>query len=299
MMPLPMLDHRYLVPTDGSFRLRDAATKPPPDAADQEACKKKLKKRRKRFAELQDVLYAHDRWSLLCIFQAMDGAGKDSTIRAVTQGVNPSGFQVFCFKQPSAEELDHDFLWRSASRLPERGRIGIFNRSYYEEVLVVRVHPEYLGKQKLPREMSLDDLWRERFDSIRDHERHLFRNGTVVLKFFLNVSQEEQHTRFVARAEDGTKNWKFSGTDVAESRYWDDYMKAYEEMLRETSRPEAPWYCIPADDKPYMRLQVGNIIVKTLEQLPLEYPKPSKEQRDKMEKAVEELRGGRADSRER
>jgi PPK2 family polyphosphate:nucleotide phosphotransferase len=213
----------------------------------------------------------------------MDAAGKDSTIRAVMSGVDPAGCQVFSFKQPSSEELDHDFLWRTAKSLPQRGRIGIFNRSYYEETLVVRVHPEYLGGQKLPREINLDDLWQERFESIRDHEKHLARNGTVILKFWLNVSQQEQHKRFLSRLDDKRKNWKFSAGDIAESKLWPDYMHAYEQTLNATSRPWAPWYAIPADDKPYMRLQVAEIIVDSLKKLQLKYPEVSGRQLREMD----------------
>jgi PPK2 family polyphosphate:nucleotide phosphotransferase len=211
----------------------------------------------------------------------MDAAGKDGTIRAVLSGINPAGCQVFSFKQPSAEELDHDFLWRTVRRLPERGRIGVFNRSYYEEVLVVRVHPEYLAPQRLPDPPDdLAELWRQRYASIHEHEEHLARAGTVILKFWLNVSRGEQRKRFLARLDEPDKNWKFSSGDVAERRHWDAYMEAYEDALNATSRPHAPWYAIPADDKPYMRLAVAEIVVQTLESLGLEYPKV-----DKAEKA--------------
>jgi len=215
---------------------------------------------------------------VLLVFQAMDAAGKDSTIRAVMSGVDPAGCQVFSFKQPNSEELDHDFLWRTAKSLPQRGRIGIFNRSYYEEVLVVRVHPEYLANQKLPHRVALDELWQQRYESIRDHEQHLARNGTVVLKFWLNVSHEEQRNRFLSRLEEPEKNWKFSTSDVEESRRWNDYMNAYEHALNATSRPWAPWYAIPADDKPYARLQVAKIIVESLKSLDLQYPEVSVKQ---------------------
>ena len=243
--------------------------------------KKRLAKLVDEFDDLQRRLYAADKHSVLLVFQAMDAAGKDSTIRAVMSGVDPAGCQVFSFKQPSSEEVDHDFLWRTAKSLPQRGRIGVFNRSYYEEVLVVRVHPEYLGGQKLPRQISLDELWQERFESIRDHEKHLARNGTVILKFWLNVSQDEQHKRFLSRLDDQRKNWKFSAGDVSESNLWPDYMNAYEQALNATSRPWAPWYAIPADDKPYMRLQVIETIVNTLKKLDLQYPDVSEKQRAK------------------
>jgi len=217
------------------------------------------------------MLYAYDRYALLLIFQALDAAGKDGTIRAVMTGINPAGCQVFSFKQPTPEELDHDFLWRTACRLPERGRIGIFNRSYYEEVLVVRVHPEFLEPQKLP-DLDLARIWEQRYESICDHEKHLARNGTVILKFWLNVSKEEQRQRFLDRIEEPEKNWKFAPRDVHERTFWDDYMRAYEDVLNATSRPWAPWYAIPADDKPYMRLCVADIIVKSLKKLGLKYP---------------------------
>jgi PPK2 family polyphosphate:nucleotide phosphotransferase len=202
----------------------------------------------------------------------MDAAGTDGTIRAILNGVNPAGYQVFSFKQPTPEELDHDFLWRTSRRLPERGRIGIFNRSYYEEVLVVRVHPHYLGSQKLPADVDLETVWQDRYASIREHEQHLARNGTVVLKFWLNVSHEEQQQRFLARLEDKDKNWKFSISDIRERAFWDEYMAAFEAALAETSRPWAPWYAIPADNKSYMRLCVADILVRTLESLDLSYP---------------------------
>jgi PPK2 family polyphosphate:nucleotide phosphotransferase len=263
-----------LVPFNGDFHLSKASTLV--KAVDED------KKYRKRLAKLVDELddlqrrlYASDKFSVLLVFQAMDAAGKDSTIRAVMSGVDPTGCQVFSFKQPSAEELDHDFLWRTAKSLPQRGRIGIFNRSYYEEVLVVRVHPEYLGGQKLPFKVDLDELWQQRYESIRDHEKHLARNGTVILKFWLNVSRDEQRKRFLSRLDEPQKNWKFSAGDVAEASRWNDYMNAYESALNATSRPWAPWYAIPADDKPYARLQVAETIVASLKSLDLQYPEVS------------------------
>lgn len=232
-----------------------------------------------RMAELQEMLYAHDRYSLLVIFQAMDAAGKDGAIRHVMSGINPQGCQVFSFKHPSATELDHDFMWRTHCALPERGRIGIFNRSYYEEVLVVRVHPEYLQGQQLPEIDDLETLWQHRYESIRDHEKHLARNGTVILKFWLNVSHEEQRQRFLSRLDEPEKNWKFSTGDVRERGFWKQYMRAYQTALTETSRPWAPWYAIPADNKPYMRARVSEIIVRTLESLDLRYPEVSADER--------------------
>ena len=275
-------DDTFRVPFDGSFRITDATTRPPPDAPDKKKCRRDLKERVDEISDLQRILYAHDRHAVLLVFQALDAAGKDSTIRAVASGINPAGCQVSNFKQPSAEELDHDFLWRSASRLPERGRIGIFNRSYYEEVLVVRVHPEYLAHQRLPEGFDSERIWDHRFDSIRDHERHLARNGTVILKFWLNVSREEQKRRFLARIDVPEKNWKFSTADIRERGHWDEYMHAYEEALRATSRPWAPWYAIPADDKPFMRLVVAEILRSTLKGMELHYPTIDDAQRAKL-----------------
>ncbi len=275
------LSHRYRVPDDGSFRVTRASTAPPDDAPHKKDCKKRLDQLTEELFELQRVLYAHDRHAVLLIFQALDAAGKDGTIRAVMTGVNPAGCQVFSFKQPSREELDHDFLWRTTMRLPERGRIGIFNRSYYEEVLVVRVHPEFLEAQRLPHRPEPERLWQERYRSIREHEEHLARNGTVILKFWLNVSRDEQRRRFLSRIEEPEKNWKFSSGDVRERRFWDDYMRAYEDALNQTSRPWAPWYAIPADDKPYMRMRVAEIVVESLRSLPLAYPRVGPEERAK------------------
>jgi len=269
----------YLVPLDGSFRLADAPTAPPEDAPGKKACRKRLKDLRREIAETQRMLYARDEDALLLVFQAMDAAGKDGTIRAVLDGVNPAGCQVASFKKPSAEELDHDFLWRTTKRLPERGRIGVFNRSYYEEVLVVRVHPEYLTYQRLPDAIDPTTIWDERFTSIREHERHLARNGTRILKFWLNVSREEQRQRFLARLDEPEKNWKFATGDVKERGHWEAYMQAYEAALAATSRPGAPWYAIPADDKPFMRLCVAEIIVETLRGLGLAYPQVDDETR--------------------
>ena len=263
-----------LVPFNSDFNLSEARTLNE-NVPDKKTYKKRLEKLVDELDDLQRRLYASDKYSVLLVFQAMDAAGKDSTIRAVMSGVDPAGCQVFSFKQPSSEELDHDFLWRTAKSLPQRGRIGIFNRSYYEEVLVVRVHPQYLGGQKLPFQVGLDELWQQRYESIRDHEKHLARNGTVVIKFWLNVSRDEQRKRFLSRLDDQRKNWKFSSGDVDESGLWSDYMNAYEQALNATSRPWAPWYAIPADDKPSARLQVAEIIVESLKSLNLEYPKVS------------------------
>jgi PPK2 family polyphosphate:nucleotide phosphotransferase len=262
----------FLIADDGSFRIVHARTAPPKDAPGKKKCKQSLAKRIDEISDLQRVLYADDRYAILLVFQAMDAAGKDGTIRAVMSGINPAGCQVFSFKQPTPEELDHDFLWRTTKCLPERGRIGIFNRSYYEEVLVVKVHPEYLNTQKLPDRIDNKGIWQQRYESIREHERHLARNGTVILKFWLNVSREEQRQRFLARIDEPHKNWKFSTGDVQERTFWKDYMAAYEAAINATSRPWAPWYAIPADDKPFMRLAVAQIIIKSLKKLKLKYP---------------------------
>jgi PPK2 family polyphosphate:nucleotide phosphotransferase len=224
-------------------------------------------------AAMQDILYAQDKWSLLLVFQAMDAAGKDGAIKHVMSGVNPQGCQVSSFKAPSSEELDHDFLWRCQKHLPERGRIGIFNRSYYEEVLVVRVHEQILKAQKLPEKLITKDIWEERFQDIRNFEKYLTRNGTIVLKFFLNVSKKEQKKRFIERIEDPDKNWKFSATDAKERGYWDDYMFAYEELIKNTSTKKSPWYVIPADNKSYARIAIASAIIHALDEMELEYPK--------------------------
>jgi PPK2 family polyphosphate:nucleotide phosphotransferase len=226
-----------------------------------------------RLAGLQEKLYAQDQWAVLAIFQAMDAAGKDGAIKHVMSGINPQGCQVHAFKAPSHEELDHDFLWRIVKALPERGRIGIFNRSHYEEVLVVRVHPEMLARQHLPKAVVGKDIWDERFKSIRTFERHLARNGVLVLKFFLHVSREEQRQRFLARLEEPAKRWKFEMADVAERKLWDKYMHAYEDAIRHTSRPEAPWYVVPADNKPFARLVIAEAMIEAMEGLKLEFPK--------------------------
>ena len=277
----------YLVPFDGSFRVKNASTTPITEGHLHR--KKHRKEATRNLNKLQRVLAAGDRHSVLIVFQAMDAAGKDSTIRAVMQGVDPSGCQVFSFKKPSSQELDHDFLWRTTCRLPERGRIGIFNRSQYEEVLVVRVHPQILSAQKLPGEINLDTIWDDRLQSIREQEEHLARNGTVILKFWLNVSKDEQKNRFLSRLDQADKNWKFEPRDVVERRHWDDYMHAYEQALNATSRPWAPWYAIPADSKPYMQARVASIIVDSLQSIGLKYPTPSDEDRAEFDSARAEL----------
>jgi PPK2 family polyphosphate:nucleotide phosphotransferase len=232
-----------------------------------------IKANRKRLSDLQEKLYAQDRWSLLLIFQGMDAAGKDSAIKSVFDGINPQGCEVHSFKQPSTHELDHDFMWRSAIALPARGQIGIFNRSYYEECLVVRVHPETLAKEKLPSRLVTKNIWRERFEDITAFERYLARNGTVILKFFLNVSKEEQRERFLDRLDQPAKNWKFSMADISERALWAKYQAAYQEMVRHTSSAAAPWIVVPADHKWFARVVIGSTIVSALEALDLEFPK--------------------------
>src|SRR6266550_7049451 len=231
---------------------------------------------RKRLSDFQEKLYAQDRWSLLLIFQGMDAAGKDSAINAIFEGVNPQGCEVTSFKQPTSHELDHDFMWRSAIALPERGRIGIFNRSYYEECLVTRVHPELLVKEKIPPKLITKNIWRERFEDISAFERYLSRNGTVILKFFLNISREEQRERFLDRLEEPAKNWKFSMADIAERALWPRYMAAYQDLVRHTSTPLAPWFVVPADHKWFARVVIGSAIVSTLETLNLRFPRTDK-----------------------
>ena len=250
-----------------------------------------LEKNRVALAEAQNLLYASDTYSLLLIFQAMDAAGKDGAIQHVMSGVNPQGCQVYSFKQPSAEELDHTFLWRCMKALPEKGRIGIFNRSYYEEVLVVRVHPEWLGAQRLPVTKINDDFWNDRYEDINTFERHLVRNGTRVLKFFLNVSKKEQKKRFLARLKDPAKNWKFSAGDVAERQHWDEYMAAYEAMLNATSTEWAPWYVIPADQKWAARSMIADIVVDAIRSLDLQYPTVDEKTRQENEEARRMLEG--------
>jgi len=242
-------------------------------------------------SEMQDKLYAQDRWGLLLIFQAMDAAGKDGTIKHVMSGINPQGCQVYSFKSPSPEELDHDFLWRTSLCLPERGRIGIFNRSYYEEVLAVRVHPEFLEKQRLPSCLVTNQIWKERFEDISAFERYATRNGIAIRKFFLNVSREEQKKRFLERLDNPDKNWKFSMADARERERWDDYMAAYEEMIRHTASTHAPWYVVPADDKWFTRLVVAAAIIEALDDMNLAYPKVDDEKRKELEAARSMLEG--------
>ena len=272
---------RYRVTKGKKFRLEDH------DPGDTHGMKSESKEEAKELlqrgvellAEYQDKLYAQDRWAVLLIFQAMDAAGKDSTIKHVMSGVNPQGCEVYSFKQPSNEELDHDFLWRCVPWLPNRGHIGIFNRSYYEEVLVVRVHPEFLAAQKLPLELVTKRVWEERYQDIVNFEHYLSRQGTVIRKFFLHVSRAEQKKRFLARLDEAENHWKFSAGDVRERRYWGDYMAAYERLIRATATPDAPWYVVPADNKWFTRLVVAAAVVKTMDDLDLHYPKVGKKQR--------------------
>ena len=241
-----------------------------------------LKEHINKMAELQDKLYAADKYSLLIIFQAMDAAGKDSAIKHVMSGLNPQGTQVFSFKQPSTEELNHDYMWRTNKSLPERGRIGIFNRSYYEEVLIVRVH-NLIKAQKIPTELITKDIWEKRFEQIINFEKYLYENGTLIIKFFLHVSKEEQTKRFLERIDDPAKNWKFSDGDLEERKYWDDYMKNYEEVLAATSTKLAPWYIIPADKKWFARLAISEVVIETMKNLDLKYPEVSEEQKNNLE----------------
>lgn len=256
----------------GEFHLKSHKTREK-GGLDKDEGEKILESNRKRLSDFQERLYAQDNWSLLLIFQGMDASGKDSAIKSIFDGVNPQGCEVTSFKQPSSHELDHDFMWRSAVALPERGRIGIFNRSYYEECLVVRVHPEILAKQKIPPQLVTRNIWRERFEDIVAFENYLARNGTVVLKFFLNASKEEQRERFLDRLEQPAKNWKFSMADIGERALWGKYQAAYQEVIRHTSSRAAPWYVVPADHKWFARVVIGSVIVTALEGLDLHFPK--------------------------
>ncbi|HVR70522.1 MAG TPA: polyphosphate kinase 2 family protein [Vicinamibacteria bacterium] len=275
----------YRITNGSTFRLRDHDPGETGQFKSKKEGRERLEAGRERLRELQSVLYAHDRHALLLIFQAMDAAGKDSAIKHVLSGLNPQGCQVFAFKAPSGEELDHDFLWRTNRCLPERGRIGVFNRSYYEEVLIARVHPHILRGQKLPEDRVSDDLWQERFESINDLERHLARNGTVVRKFFLNVSKEEQRRRFLARLDEPEKHWKFTLADVEERKSWDRYLEAYEDMIQHTSTEAAPWYVVPADHKWFTRLVVADAIADTLEDMDPRYPTIDERKREELAKA--------------
>ncbi len=285
------LSNAYRVGDGRKFRLKDVD---PGDTAHIESkgeAAELLEKGVARLADLQDVLYAQDRWGVLLIFQAMDAAGKDGAIKHVMSGVNPQGCQVFSFKAPSAEERDHDYLWRTSKSLPERGRIGIFNRSYYEETLVVRVHPEFLEAQKLPASLITKRIWKERYEDINNFERYLARNGYVVLKFFLHVSKKEQKKRFLKRLDEEQKNWKFSSSDAQERGHWDEYMEAYEDMIRATSSEHAPWYVVPANNKWFTRLVVAAAVVDALSSLDLHYPTLGADKRKELELARALLQG--------
>jgi len=272
-MLLDSIAKRFRIDNPDKFRLSECDSADHDGlSVDKKEAKAMLAKGLARLTELQERLYACDRWSVLIIFQGMDAAGKDSVIKHVMAGLNPQGVEVHPFKQPSAEELGHDFLWRASRRLPERGRIGIFNRSYYEEVLVVRVHPELLKQQKLPATLTGKAIWQQRFNDIRAFEHHLARNGTLILKFFLHVSKEEQRKRFLDRVDEPAKRWKFSMNDVTERKRWDDYQHAYEDMIRQTSWSEAPWFVVPADHKWFTRIVVAGAIVHELQRLNLDFP---------------------------
>jgi PPK2 family polyphosphate:nucleotide phosphotransferase len=283
----------YRVSDGRKFRLKDVDPGDTGDleSEDKDRAKEALQNGVEALAELQDMLYAQDRWSILLIFQAMDAAGKDGTIKHVMSGINPQGCQVSSFKAPTSIDLNHDYLWRCVRQLPERGLIGIFNRSYYEETLVVRVHPEFLAGQKLPPECVKKDIWDERFQDIRSFERYLHRNGTLVRKFFLHVSKKEQEKRFLERLDNPDKNWKFSAGDARERGFWKDYMHAYEETIRETATEDAPWYVVPADNKWYTRVVVAAAIIEALASLDLHYPKVSAAKRKELAAARTALVG--------
>lgn len=263
----------YLVPYDNHFDLKAYSTAPPKDGLSKHECSKRLMDLSLEISDLQRILFAQGKYALLLIFQAMDAAGKDSTIRTVMDCVDPNGCQAFSFEAPTHLELKHDFIWRTVNKLPPHGRIGIFNRSYYEEVLIAKVHPELLKNQKISEDEIDKTFWEQRYESILDHEKHLARNRIVILKFWLNLSKKEQKRRFLSRIDEPQKNWKFSKADINERQYWDEYMKAYHTAIKKTSRPWAPWYAIPADNKPYMRMCVADIIVATLRSLPMNYPR--------------------------
>lgn len=278
----------FVVNGENKVKLSDFSTKYEGDEFSKKDGEKELKKNRKKMAELQDKFYAHNKYSLLIIFQAMDAAGKDSAIKHVMSGVNPQGTQVYSFKQPSKEELDHDYLWRTTKALPERGRIGIFNRSYYEEVLVVRVH-NLVKFQNIPAEFITSNIWNERYEQIRNFENHISMNGTKILKFFLNVSKDEQKNRFLKRLDTPSKNWKFSAGDLEERKLWGEYQRCYQEAINETSTILAPWHIIPADNKWYTRLVISEIINSTLENLKMEYPSLDSEQLENLNVYKQEL----------
>lgn len=273
-----------------NFRLKDFDPEDTLGLKSKEQAHEALERGIARLSELQEKLFAQDRWGILLILQALDAAGKDSTIKHVMSGVNPQGCRVTSFKAPSAEELDHDFLWRTMRFLPERGSIAIFNRSYYEEVLIVRVHPEKLAREKVPQRLISHKIWQKRFEDINANELYLSRNGIIVLKFFLNISKQEQKKRFLERLDEPEKNWKFSASDVLERQYWDEYMRAYEEMIRNTSTKYAPWHVVPADHKWFSRLVVAEALINSLEELELSFPKVDSEKRGELKKAQAALK---------
>lgn len=292
--PLAQELDRYITPFrydgSGKFHLKDHKTSEK-GGLDKEAAQAILDANKKRLTEFQEKLYAQDRWSLLIVFQAMDAGGKDSAIKAIFEGINPQGCEVHAFKAPSSKELDHDFLWRHVIALPERGRIGIFNRSHYEECLVTRVHPELLAKEKLPQRLLTKNIWKERFEDISAWERYLCRNGTVVLKFFLNVSKDEQRERFLDRLQDPAKQWKFSMGDIEERALWPRYQAVYQDIVRHTATSHAPWYVVPADHKWFARVVIGSVINATLEKLDLRFPRADKaslREFDEVRKALEQ-----------
>ncbi len=276
----------YRVESGKKFRLKDFSTSETNGFNDKDQAEKLLEQGVRWMSEQQEMLYAQDRYSLLLIFQAMDAAGKDGTIKHVMSGINPQGVHVYSFKQPTSEELDHEFLWRFAKRMPERGKIGIFNRSYYEDVLVVRVHPEYLSHAKLPPEAIGKKIWDHRYESIRDFEKHHARQGTIIRKFFLHVSRDEQRRRLLSRLEEKSKNWKFAAADIAERAHWDEYQRAYEDAIAATATKDAPWYVVPADHKWFTRLIVAGVIVDALASLRLHFPKVDQSKRKEL-KAIE------------
>jgi PPK2 family polyphosphate:nucleotide phosphotransferase len=288
-MKTDKIAHTFRIESGKHFRLKDFDPGDTGQWKSKEHAERALMAGVARTAELQDKLYAQDRWALLLIFQAMDAAGKDGAVKHVMSGVNPQGCQVYSFKTPSDLELQHDFLWRTTLDLPERGHIGIFNRSYYEEVLVVRVHPQILKNQKTPPSLVGKKIWEERFEDIRCFERHMARSGTVIRKFFLHVSKKEQKKRFLERLEEPEKNWKFSASDIRERGCWDDYQAAYEDMIRNTASEHAPWYVVPADNKWFTRLVISTVVVDTLESLDLSYPKVDDAKKKELEAAKKEL----------
>jgi PPK2 family polyphosphate:nucleotide phosphotransferase len=279
----------YCVAKGEEFRLKDHETSDTGEVKDKEHSQRIIDNRAGLLNNLQEKLYAQDRWAMLLIFQAMDAAGKDAVIKHVMSGVNPQGCEVHSFKAPSTEELDHDYLWRAHSRVPERGKIGIFNRSYYEEVLVVRVHPNILGDQKLPDTVVTKHIWEQRYEDINAFEQYLARNGVVIRKFFLHVSKKEQKKRFLERLEDAKKNWKFSMADVKERGYWKDYQEAYEEMIQNTATKHAPWYVVPADNKWYTQLIVASAVITALEELDLSFPEVDKEKKKELDTVRDSL----------